>query len=371
MSIVSTVEIQNLPIWRRMQERGSLFTFDLEITARCNNNCRHCYINLPAGDQQTKSQEMSIDVIDAIASQAVKLGAVWCLITGGEPLLRSDFSDIYLMLKRKGLLVSVFTNATLINDKIIELFKKYPPRDIEITVYGATKETYEAITRLPGSYGLFIHGLEMLVSANIKVRLKAMALKGNILEMDKIAEFCQKYTKDFYRFDPVLHLRFDGNPTRNDEIRSERLSPEEIVNLEKSDENRFSGLLNNCDTYINANFSHHSCNHLFHCGTGNGTFVVSYNGKFRLCSSLWAPGTLYDLSTGTLQDAIQNFSPKIRDMRSNNQRFLETCRKCVLVNLCLWCPAHAYLETGELDGETPYFCQVAHARAEMIRNAQK
>jgi len=82
-----------------------------------------------------------------IGREAVELGAFWCLITGGEPLLRKDFADIYLCLKNKGLLVSVFTNATLLNRDHIELFKKYPPRDIEVSVYGVTPETYESVTR--------------------------------------------------------------------------------------------------------------------------------------------------------------------------------------------------------------------------------
>jgi MoaA/NifB/PqqE/SkfB family radical SAM enzyme len=84
-----------------------------------------------------------------IARQAVRMGAMWCLITGGEPLLRDDFPDIYMGLKRLGLLVAVFTNATLISAEHVALFKKYPPRDIEITVYGVTKNTYEAVTRRP------------------------------------------------------------------------------------------------------------------------------------------------------------------------------------------------------------------------------
>ena len=221
-----------------MKEKGSLFSFDLEITARCNNNCRHCYINLSPGDLAAKSVELSPKEISDIANDAVKLGAIWCLITGGEPLLRPDFEEIYLLLKRKGLLLSIFTNATLINEKHIALFKKYPPRDIEITVYGATKETYEGITRLSGSFDMFTRGLDLLVSSGIKALIKAMALRGNLHEMNAIADFCRERTKDYFRFDPVLHLRYDRDPFRNAEIIAERLSPEEIVALERSDPDR-------------------------------------------------------------------------------------------------------------------------------------
>jgi radical SAM protein with 4Fe4S-binding SPASM domain len=366
-SFVSSIEIQDFPLWDKMKAKRDLFSFDLEITARCNNDCRHCYINLPAGDREAKAKEMTVDEIGDIADQAVELGAVWCLITGGEPLLRPDFADIYLLLKRKGLLVSVFTNAILVNEEHVALFERYPPRDIEVSVYGVTKETYETVTRRSGSFVRFMHGLDLLLDSGVKVRLKAMALRSNLHEMPQIARFCRERTKDYYRFDPFLHLRFDGDPVRNEEIKSERLSPEEIVALERSDPERFESLQKRCDKLIVPEFAQHTCNHLFHCGAGNGSFDVGYDGLFRLCSSLYHPECVYDLRTGRLSDAWHNFVPQVRDMRSNRKEFLETCRVCPLINLCMWCPAHAYLETGDLDGSVPYFCAVAHARAEALK----
>lgn len=365
--MTDTIEIQNFPLWDKLKSKRSPISFDLEITARCNMNCAHCYINLPAGDTMARAAELTAEEIFEIAGQAVGMGAMWCLITGGEPLLRDDFPEIYMGLKRKGLLVAVFTNATLISPDHIALFKKYPPRDIEITVYGVTKETYEAVTRRPGSFENFMRGLDALVKGNVRVRLKAMAIKANLHEQKDIADFCRKLTKDYYRFDPQLHLRFDGNTARNEEIRTQRLTSEQIVDLENADDQRINAMREKCDNLINDAFTHYGCDHLFHCGAGNGSFNVSYDGRFRLCSSLWSEGTTYDLRRGTLADAWEYFVPRVRDLRSQRKEFLETCRKCALVNLCLWCPAHAHLETGLLDGTTPYFCEVAHRRAENIK----
>ena len=101
---MSQLEIQQLPLWDKLKDKRVPLSFDLEITARCNHDCRHCYIVLPAGDRAAQEQELSVAEISDIAAQAVNLGAVWCLVTGGEPLLRSDFPEIYLALKRKGLL---------------------------------------------------------------------------------------------------------------------------------------------------------------------------------------------------------------------------------------------------------------------------
>ncbi len=365
---ITSMPLPDFPLWESMKNKKSLISFDLELTARCNNSCRHCYINLPANDKKAQEKELPIHELQRVIDQAVDLGALWCLITGGEPLLREDFFDIYLYLRKKGLLVSVFTNATLIVEEHIKFFRKYPPRALEVTVYGVTRETYERVTRKPGSFEAFMRGLEALLQGGIKVRLKAMALRSNVHELPRIAQFCRERTKDYFRFDPFLHLRFDGNELRNEEIRSERLSAKEIVAIEQADFERSQALENGCDKLINPGFAHYVGNHLFHCGTGIGSFAVSYDGLFRLCSSLWHRDCVYDLKRGTVTEALQDFIPKVRDMRSNRKEFLEKCRVCPVINLCIWCPAHAHLETGELDKPVEYFCTVARARAESLKD---
>lgn len=368
MDSIATIQIQDFGLWEKLRERRAVISFDIEITARCNNNCRHCYINLPANDQVARSKELTLREIESIADQATSLGAFWVLLSGGEPLLRKDFADIYMSLKRKGLLVSVFTNACLINSDHVSLFRKYPPRDIEVTVYGVTPDTYERVTRRPGSFKAFMKGLNLLTESGVRVRLKAMAIRSNFRELPEIAAFCRSRTKDYFRFDPQLHLRYDADDRRNMDIRSERLSPDEIVELEKADNERFSALQNGCDKLILDDLAHVNCDHLFHCGAGNESFSVSYEGQFRLCSSLWAPQTLYDLRKGTISDAWNRHVPEVRNLRSRRQEFLEGCRRCPIVNLCLWCPAHSYLETGQMDSLVDYFCKVAHSRADAIKN---
>jgi len=364
-----SIPLAEFPLWERPKRIP--FAFELEITARCNNNCRHCCINLPAGDVKAREQELSFEEIKEIIDQAVSMGAIWCLITGGEPLLRKDFFSIYLYMKKKGLLVSIFTNATLIREQHVRLFQKYPPRDIEVTAYGATQESYERVTRRDGSYVSFIKGLSLLLQNGIKVRLKAMALRSNVHEMPEIARFCRDRTRDFFRLDPFLHLRYDGNPKRNEEIRSERLSPEEIVALEASDPERFEALQKSCTTWMIPDSSFADCDHLFHCGAGNGSFSLSCDGCLRLCSSLWHPDCVYDLKKGDLRDAWQSFIPQVREMRSGNKEYLNKCRACPIVNLCMMCPGHAHLETGELDTAVDYFCRVAHARMESFGKTVK
>ncbi len=245
----------------------------------------------------------------------------------------------------------------------MRLFRDYPPRVIEITVYGVTRGTYERVTRRPGSFGAFQRGLDRLRSEGISVRLKAVALRSNLEEMPEIDRFCRAHTRDYYRFDPLLHLRTDGDAARNEEIRKERLTPAEIVALERADPRRFESMKNGCADLIMPELAHAVCDHLFHCGVGAESFFVSCDGFLRLCSDLCAPDCVSNLRKVSVADAWRSLVPKVRDMRSKREEFLKTCRVCPIVNLCLGCPARAHLETGEPDGAVPYFCEVAHARA--------
>jgi radical SAM protein with 4Fe4S-binding SPASM domain len=200
------------------------------------------------------------------------------------------------------------------------------------------------------------------------VRLKAMAIRSNVKELLEIAHFCRQYTSYYFRFDPMLHLRYDGDLQRNAEIKMERLTPAEIVAIEQADKERASGLQESCNELIQPENQLTVCDHLFHCGAGHSSFSVSYDGCFRLCSTLHHPDTLFNLRQGTLAEAWNEFTPCVRDLRSSDRKFLENCRVCPIVNLCLWCPANAYLESGQMDGWSEYFCQVAHAREEAIKN---
>ncbi|NQU05311.1 MAG: radical SAM protein, partial [Calditrichaeota bacterium] len=285
----------------------------------------------------------------------------WCLLTGGEPLLRNDFRQIYLDLKKKGLLISVFTNATLINNETIQLFKQYPPRIIEVSVYGITAETYETVTRKSCSFAEFQRGLNLLLDAGIKVRFKAMALKSNYHEMQQIAEFCRSISDDVFRFDPFLHLRYDRNTVRNSEIVAQRLSSSEVVDLEQSDSERITSVSKLCNQHSDGIENTSESNLIFNCGLGKHDFALGWDGTFRLCSALNHPDCVYDLRNGNLKDAWQNFTPRVLSMK--RELFsTDDCYGCSLINLCSWCPAHSYLENGSLETRVKDFCESAHAR---------
>ncbi|UCD72074.1 MAG: radical SAM protein, partial [Syntrophobacterales bacterium] len=111
----------------------------LELTFRCNNRCMHCYVNKGADDGRERKKELSYDqmcrILDAIAEE----GCLWLLLTGGEPFIRRDFVEIYTYAKRRGFLITLFTNGTLIDPEIADFLREWPPRSIEITLYGMSE----------------------------------------------------------------------------------------------------------------------------------------------------------------------------------------------------------------------------------------
>lgn len=364
--------LKDFALWQ-VPETGlsPMLAVNLEITDRCNNRCRHCYINLRADDVKAKSEEIRLEEIIRIADEAASLGVLWLLISGGEPLLREDFPEIYLHLKKMGFLVSVFTNATLVTGDHARLFKSYPPRQLEVSVYGVTRETYDRVVRRKGAFAEFSRGLDLLERAGVAVTLKTMAIRSNYGELLAIAEFCETKSRNSFRFDPLLHLRYDRNEDRNREIRDERLTAEEIVGLEKMFPDRVRAIENICGSAEQTETGVKCDSTLFLCGAGIGECTVDANANVRLCSSLRHPDCAYSLRTGNLAEALKTVIPKVRSIRSNRNRFLHTCKICRLVDLCHWCPAHAYLETGDMDASVEYFCEVAHARAKSISSHTK
>lgn len=363
--------VKDFPLWKKLDSKRSLISLEFEITSRCNNNCTHCYINIPAGDMASRTNELSIAEIDKISNEAVDLGAYTALLTGGEPLLRPDFPEIFMLLKKKGFIVSVFTNATLINQKYINLFKKYPPRNLEVSVYGITEKTYEKISRVPGTFNAFMRGVDLLIKNRIKVRFKAMALRSNVHEITEISKFCRERTKDYFRFDPQLHLRYDRNKERNREIKAERLTAEEISRIEQADSERSEFLIENRKKYIYDKILRAENSNLFSCGIGNGSLTVGANGFLRGCSSLFKKDLLYDWRKGNLKNAWEFFFPSLLNLKTMNRKIMEKCRTCNIVNLCMSCPAHNYLETGDPEAFVDYFCEVAHSRAEKLASSIK
>src|SRR5213592_4668524 len=177
-----------------------------ELTYRCNLTCTHCWVNLPAGDRRARQRELSADEIDRIAGEIVDAGGLWLLLTGGEIFIRPDFLDVYRRLKRRGLLLTLYTNGTMITERAADLLAEYPPSLVEVSLYGITPGTYAAVTEVP-ALERCLRGIELLRERRIKIRLKSVVTTANYDEFLDIAAWVKREFGQRFRYDPNINFR--------------------------------------------------------------------------------------------------------------------------------------------------------------------
>jgi radical SAM protein with 4Fe4S-binding SPASM domain len=325
----------------------------VELTHRCNLNCVQCYCNLPISDQQALRTELSFDEVRDILNQAAEEGCLWLLLTGGEPLVRMDFLDIYAHAKKNGMLVSLFTNGTLLNSEVADYLAEWPPRNVEITLHSASKETFERVTRVPGSYHRCMRGIELLLERDIPLKLKTTVTTLNRHELDDTTAYAESLGVE-HRFDALLIPRLDGSK----DPYAFRLTPDELVSLDREDGQRRLELERLCRDV----WGHSSNEMLYICGAGKWSFHVDPCGRLGLC--IMNRAHTYDLKAGSFRSAWREFIPGVRSLR--RQQDVE-CRTCPAIALCGQCPAWSYLEHRDLETPVEYLCEVAHCRAEAFR----
>jgi radical SAM protein with 4Fe4S-binding SPASM domain len=352
--------------YRLFQEKQPLLKhFDVELTERCNNNCVHCYINLPQDDQKTVRRELSTDQWKDILKQGADLGALSVRFTGGEPLLREDFEDLYLFARRLGMKVIVFTNGRLITKDIADLFQKIPPlKKIEITSFGMHTKSYDSVVRVPGAYQEYQRGINLLLDRQIPFMVKSTLLPQNYAEIDEFEQWATKINGQDKKVPFVLYLDLRAHRDsmiKNQVIRKLRLTPEESVKFLSRNESDYKmGMA----LYV-AKFMHPTGDKLFNCGAGQTGCVDAY-GEYQMCMMLRHPDTVYDLTKGSMKEALTEVFPKIYDMRAKNSEYLRRCARCFLRGLCEQCPAKSWSEHGTLDTPVEYYCRVAHLQAEKL-----
>ena len=407
-SYATTKIMDKAALWP--DKRPLLGQLDIELTERCNNNCIHCYINLPAGDRAAREREMSTGEVQRILDEAAALGCLTVRFTGGEPLLRPDFEELYLHARRLGLKVLLFTNGTLITPHLADLLARVPPlAPISITVYGMKQASYEAVTRALGAFEAFWRGTHLLLERGVPFEVKCALLPPNKGEIDEFEAWAATLPgmdrPPGYVLSLDLRTRRDSEE-KNRRIRALRLSSEEgLAVLTRRREQYLEEMRAFC-----ARFTRPPGDRLFSCGAGRESGCVDAYGRFQLCMQCRHPDTVYELrstrrlssprrgcietqratcagplgldtslrsySTGacsersrrdeggrSLHDALTDFFPQARELRATNPDYLARCARCFLKGLCDQCPAKSWQEHGTLDTPVEYLCQVAHAKA--------
>ncbi|HOX36196.1 MAG TPA: radical SAM protein [Methanoregulaceae archaeon] len=337
---------------------------DIELTERCNNRCIHCLINRPEHDTGAKEREMDTAFVLDLLRQAAALGCMTVRFTGGEPLLRPDFAELYLAARRLGMKVILFTNGRLITPDLAALLARVPPGEVvEVTVYGMHPESYDAVAGVKGSFQEFRRGVGLLLEQNVRFIVKGALLPQNRHEMAELAAWAATIPAMDYM--PAYSMNFDlrarrDDPQKNRRIAALRLSPEETTALLAENPGYVSGMQEFCKRFM-----HPPGDRLFSCGSGHGTCVDAY-GTAQMCLPLRHPETVCDLRKHSLEEVITKIFPVFRERKAENPEYLRRCARCFLKGLCEQCPAKSWMEHGTLDTPVEYLCDVAHAQARYL-----
>ncbi len=359
------IPVQQVDLLKR--KKAFLGRLDIELTERCNNNCIHCYINRPADDPRAMAAELTAERLEAILREAEALGCMSVRFSGGEPLLRPDFERLYLFTRRLGIRVILFTNGTLIDPALADLLARIPPREkIEITLYGMRAESYEVVSRVPGSFAAAMRGVDLLRERNVPFILKGAWLRDSAEELAAFEALCA--TIPWMEGKPVSHsLLFDqrarrDSPRRNEAIRALRPSVAESLRV----------ITRQGETYIKemrqfcGKFTRPPGKTLLSCGSGVGGACLDACGKLQLCMLLRHPDAVIDMAHHTLREVMAEHFPRLRRMEAENPDYLRRCASCFLKGLCEQCPGKSWMEHGTLDTPVEYLCQVTHAQARYL-----
>jgi MoaA/NifB/PqqE/SkfB family radical SAM enzyme len=340
----------------------------IDLTYRCNNACRHCWLCLPV-DAPEKKNELTVDEIRRIVDDARAMGCRRWSISGGEPMLRPDFPEIFDYLTRKAISYSLNTNGTLITPEIARLLTRKGRK--MIALYGATAEVYDHVTRHPGGFEKLMQGFEYLKEAGAGFIVQLIPMQANFHQWDEMIALARSLSKHWRCGAPWLFLSRDGSKQRNKEIQAQRLSPSDVVDLDQpaptyseltaelEKTERGMGGTGHIETVCGA--VDEGDDRLFaKCIEGRREFHVDAYGRMSWCCGfIKDPALSYDVRQGSFAEAWDVFIPSCADKVRGGEEWRAHCGSCESRRDCRWCAVYAYLETGRYSAPIPYLCAVA------------
>lgn len=331
-----------------------------ELTSRCNLSCRMCYVHMSKDEQEKVGRELTTRQWIDLGREAVDAGMIYLLLTGGEPLLRPDFVEIYTELIKMGLLITVNTNATLLTPEILECFKKHRPEKVNVTLYGSCDCTYGSLCGNSRGYEAAVRGILALKEAGIRVNLNTTFTKLNVQDMDWIVDFAKQHKI------PVRMSAYIFPPVRNKHNPEDvNLSPEEMgraaayfdwITLDDEQKRRRGEMIRKCLASEPVPQEGQE-SRISGCMAGRGAFWITWDGKMYPC------GMLSDFTVDAMELGF-------------NQAWKETCQwvktmylpreclSCKYQGLCPSCAAVFQSVNQATDQVTTSLCDRTRAYVE-------
>lgn len=301
------------------------------------------------------------------AEDMMRAGTLFVLLTGGEPLLYPHFRELYQKLRELGMIITINTNGTLIDEAWADFFAENKPRRINITLYGASNETYERLCHYPGGFDKAVNGIRLLRERNIDVKVNGSLAKANVDDRMKIIELGESLDApvriDTYMYPSVR----ERNHAYNNQA---RLDPEmaakarvEVLRREMGEEVFAQYRKIQLDEAENTPEGEAVPGQMT-CRAGKSSFVVNWQGEMRSCVVLDKPSI-------PLRDVEFEEAWKFTKKETESLRISARCSSCKLRKVCNTCVAAAIAETGKADGVPEYLCRYTEATVRYLKETSK
>ena len=335
----------------------------IELLPLCNMNCDMCYVRLGREEMEAKGRLHTADEWLEIGRQMKDAGVLFLLLTGGEPFLYPDFRRLYLELRKMGMIITINTNGTLIDEDLAEFFGKYKPRRVNITLYGTDEETYANLCHYPGGYEKTLRGIRLLREQGVDVKVGGSLARANQDDLEKLLDIGEELDI------PVRVDTYMMPATRERDLpynMQSRLNPEEAARA------RIHALKREMGPELFPQYVRQSVERADHpepaeakpghmsCMAGQCSFTINWQGEMRPCVILTEPAiSVFEFGFKAAWKYIVEETHKIL--------LNEKCSTCHMRHLCRTCAASALLETGSYDGVPDYMCRYAGESLRILR----
>lgn len=355
----------------RADAAGIPISGTFELTPMCSMACKMCYVRMTAEEVRASGKRLrTVDEWLELARQARDHGTLLLLLTGGEPFTYPHFRELYEALRGMGFVISINTNATLIDSDTVAWLAKNPPQRLNITLYGSSDETYARLCGHPTGYTVVTRAIEMLREAGILVKLNCSVTPENICDLEDIIRYSDAHKlilqATSYMFPPL----------RRDESSigvNERFSPEDCARTEA----RIRLLQRGAEDlrgYCEAIEQHQppqedplgiDCegDHM-RCRAGKSAFWVTWDGRMVPCGMLNEPAEY------PFENDFAECWKRIRE-RAGALCLAPECATCDAKDYCHTCAAMVYTETGTYTKKPQYRCDLMRATPHACRMVLK
>lgn len=344
-------------------QKGIPLHGSFELTPLCNMNCKMCFVRLSKDELSRRGKLLTLDQWLGIAEQIKEAGTLFLLLTGGEPLLYPDFKELYLKLRSMGFVLMLNTNATLINAEWANFFAKYPPRRINITLYGANSNDYANVCNNPAGFDCALNGIRLLKDRSVPVKLSGSLLRSNLKTLEEYLSVCEELElpvmTETYMM-PACRERFKPFPFE------ERLTPEEFAQAKLrlmrtiQSEEYIEEDIKNIVSEFEQNKKTAGDPTGFACKATKCSFAINWQGHMRPCVLLRNP------EIDVLEKGFIPAWNYIKTTCSSVQRDSK-CVSCEYRSICSVCPAAEQAENGCFGKAPEYLCECISEFAKRLK----